>query len=201
MRKPQQPLCPGQTYCIFNEAVGKDLFFMCEKDCLTFLNRLKKYILPVCDIFSYCLMQKHFHMVVRIKSADQIESFLLLKFGEKKFTAMKKKKNFSLNHYITRQYSNFFNSYAKYYNFCYKRMGTLFRRTFGRKNLDTKDSIRKVVCNTHNNPVAAGLVPKPEDWKYSSYAAIISEKVTLLARTELIFFFGSLEDFIESHRK
>ena len=52
----------------------------------------------------------------------------------------------------------------------------------------------------HKNPVEANLANKPEDWPYSSYASLISNKPTQLARKELFEWFGSKADFIKHHR-
>ena len=200
MADPQIPLLPGKIYHIYNHTVGKDTFFRCEKDYSYFLNRFREYILPVGDVFGYCLMSNHFHIVIRIKSAEEIDQFFRDKLGVKKFDRLKIDKKYSVVVYVTRQFSNFFNSYAKYYNSCYKRWGTLFKRTFRRKNIDTKDYLKRVIRYTHNNPVTAGLVKKPEDWKYSSYPAIVSDKETLISRAEVIGFFGTLETLVEYHR-
>ena len=40
---------------------------------------------------------------------------------------------------------------------------------------------------------------KPEDWKYSSYNSLLSEKPTLLERVEVINWFGDIENFIFMH--
>ena len=52
----------------------------------------------------------------------------------------------------------------------------------------------------HQNPIKHGFVASPEDWKFSSFTGIVSDKPTLLKRKEVISWFGSNEDFLEFHK-
>lgn len=58
----------GSFYHIYNRGNnGGDIFFD-DENYNYFLKLLAKYITPVADIYAYCLMRNHFHLLVRIKS-------------------------------------------------------------------------------------------------------------------------------------
>lgn len=61
--------------------------------------------------------------------------------------------------------------------------------------------LQRLICYVHQNPVEAGFVFQPEQWKYSSYNAIVSSNQTLVARQEVIELFGDLENFIYCNSK
>jgi putative transposase len=47
--------------------------------------------------------------------------------------------------------------------------------------------------------VIAGLVKNMEDYRYSSYAAYLTQKETILNRQEVLEWFGGLDGFIADH--
>lgn len=55
---------PGKCYHIYNHAIGNENFFREDKNYLFFLQLLKKYLVPICDIYSYALMPNHIHLLV-----------------------------------------------------------------------------------------------------------------------------------------
>ena len=64
-------LLHGETYHIFNKAVGNELLFKTEKDYYFFLKKYERFILPYTEIYSYCLIPNHFHFLLRIKNPDE----------------------------------------------------------------------------------------------------------------------------------
>lgn len=63
-----------QFYHIYNQGNNRQLVFSDHEDCINFLGRVRKHVLPVCDIFAYCLMPNHFHFLVSTseKSAETL---------------------------------------------------------------------------------------------------------------------------------
>ena len=94
-------------YHIFNQGNNGENIFIEEINYSYFLRLLKKHILPIADVFSYCLLKNHFHLLVRIKDIQ-----------ERKL--------------ISKAFSNFFNAYSKSINKKYNRSGSLFRDRFKR---------------------------------------------------------------------
>ena len=196
----QIPLQPENYYHIFNHAVSSDNLFESDKDYIFFLNKLRKYLLPVSDLLAYCLMPNHFHLIVRLKNVDEVKMVICSNLkGKSTIDDLIKQNEYYLSDSLSRMYSNFFNAYAKYYNFWYKRKGTLFKRAFRRKKIENKEYLMKSICYIHQNPVKAGFANKPETWKYSSYKALISSHPSLIPKKEIIIFFGDVGNLIYFH--
>ena len=198
-----EPLIPERQYHIYNHVIGNDLLFKEEKNYFYFLEKFKRHITPVAETFAYCLMPNHFHVLVQIKKEKDIVSSFKKELLIKKYSALElpvDKENF-ISLYVSKQLSNLFSSYAQAYNKMYKRMGSLFLKNFKRKHVETNDYLIKLINYIHNNPVRHGFVMKPEEWKFSSYNAIISDLPTLVERRKVIEVFGNVENFIFCHQK
>lgn len=188
---------PDKYYHIYNHATGKENLFENNSDYNWFLKKIKKYILPVSDVHAYCLMPNHFHLLVRIKSGEDVRKV----FNEKnkaqlKIDDLKYHIENDMCNSLSKYYSNFFNAYAKYFNFSNGRRGTLFKRAFRRKLIKDHDYLKQVICYIHQNPVKAGLCNHPGVWKYSSYNAITNNGETLINKKAVISLFDDLENFI-----
>ncbi|OHA59098.1 MAG: hypothetical protein A2370_02820 [Candidatus Vogelbacteria bacterium RIFOXYB1_FULL_42_16] len=77
------------------------------------------------DIGAYCLMNNHFHLLIREKKESGTSTFML-----KLLTA-----------------------YSSYYNKKYERKGKLFDGTFQAKHLDTDEYLKYIYSYIHLNPV------------------------------------------------
>jgi REP element-mobilizing transposase RayT len=124
-------------YHIFNRTNNKEFLFKEEENYRFFLEQVKKYIVPIADIFSYCLMPNHFHFVLRIKGDNKLKVFV-----EKcsKINQIKDLQGFEnleglTSKFISQQFSNLFNSYTKAINKKYNRKGSLFTPRFKRKEI------------------------------------------------------------------
>ncbi len=58
----------GETYHVYNKSVGGVLLFKSSNDYFYFLKKLERYILPIADIYAYCLIPNHFHFLLKIKN-------------------------------------------------------------------------------------------------------------------------------------
>ena len=148
----------GAIYHIFNRGNNKENIFIENKNYHYFLEQLKKYILPVADIYSYCLLKNHFHLLVRIK--DEVD--LSEKFKIKPHLA----------------FSNLFNSYTKSINKMYGRTGSLFEEHLKRKRVENIDYLIQLVAYIHLNPVKHNFTKNYQDYKFSSFQAYLSDKPT-----------------------
>jgi putative transposase len=198
----QIPLFPYGHYHLYNHAVGKENLFSTDSDYAHYLEGLKKYILPVADVLSYCLMPNHFHLVLRMKSETEIKLHLQsLSRRPIDFDELMKTNRYIVTDKISQVFSNFFNAYAKHYNALNSRTGTLFKRAFRRKEITDMKYLNKLICYVHQNPVEAGFAGHPKLWKYSSYNAIVGTVPTLIPKQEVIELFGDLENFIYCNLK
>jgi putative transposase len=201
------PLIPGETYHIFNYAVGRDLFFICEDNYWFFLRKIKKWLLPVADIYAYSLILNHFHLVLKIKSRNELAGVLYTQL-KKKYCVSRylhiedgEKQQLIIRDLIVEQFSHCFNSYAQAYNKVYKRKGALFRQSFKRTRLSSRPDITKAICSIHNLPVADGLTLNPKAWRFSSYPALTGMTSTFIKCDEVKELFGGTEKLISTHEQ
>jgi hypothetical protein len=66
------PLLYDTYYHIYNRDVNGENIFVEERDYDLFLRLFEKHLIPVADLFAYCLLWNHFHLSVRIKSEEEI---------------------------------------------------------------------------------------------------------------------------------
>ncbi len=66
------PLLAEGTYPIYNRGVNGDIIFHTQENYRYFLQKLAEYIGNYTDIYAYCLMRNHFHLLLKVK--DKISS-------------------------------------------------------------------------------------------------------------------------------
>jgi putative transposase len=182
-------MVPGGTYHLYNRANGNENIFLSDENYRFFKEKFKLYILPVAEVYCYCLMPNHFHFLLRIKSEIEIDSF----FG------IDKCKQYGHEKLISKQFSNFFSSYCQAFNKVNHRKGSLFMKNFKRKKVEDTSYLRNLVHYIHYNPVEAGLCNTLESYPYSSFNSIINSKEDFILRKELIEIFEDLLNFKSFH--
>lgn len=139
------PLEPENFYHIYNRGINGCTIFKETTNYEHFLALYDKYISPVADTYAWILMGNHFHLLVRIKTPDDIPN----PEGFKNLRGLK----VMIEKHINHQFSNLFNAYTKAFNKKYDRTGSLFEHTFRRKLIDSVDYLRQVILYIHNNPI------------------------------------------------
>ncbi|MBL7929868.1 MAG: transposase [Bacteroidia bacterium] len=169
-----QPLLPGCTYHIYNQANSSDNIFREVKNYPLFLQKYEKHIAPIAETFAWCLMPYHFHLLLKIHN----ENTLLNKFpnlqGFKNLEGLEQ----LINRFIAKQSPNLFNSYSKSINKVYSRRGSLFNPRFKRKLISSDDQFRDTFLYIHLNPVKHGFTDHEHNWPHSSfhiYASCLSD--------------------------
>lgn len=171
------PLEYDTFYHLYNRGNNSEIIFREESNYLYFLKLLKKYIVPVADVFSYCLLNNHFHLLIKLKES----------------------KNVTVS--VEQSFSNLFNAYAKAFNKRFDRTGKLFEERFKRKRVEDESYITELIYYIHSNPQNHGLLNDFKAYPYSSYNTILSGKPTSLKRQEVINWFGGLSFYEEYHKK
>ena len=69
---PNLPIVPGVIYHIYNRGNNEEDIFIEERNYNYFMKLYAKYIMPVAETYAYCLLRNHFHLMVRIKSPEEI---------------------------------------------------------------------------------------------------------------------------------
>jgi REP element-mobilizing transposase RayT len=188
-------LQPGEIYHIYNHAIGDDNLFREDGNYLYFLKRYADFIHPVAHTYAYCLMPNHFHVLVKIRSEEELK----LDADEEDVNLEGFKNLPGLERHVIQQFSNLFNSYSKAYNKVYNRRGSLFIKNFKRKPVSRECDLPSVVSYIHRNAIHHGFCDTIEDWYWSSYHTYLNNKKTLLAKEETFAWFGGKEEFIRRH--
>lgn len=204
------PLLYDTYYHIYNRGVNGENIFIEERNYDLFLKLYEKHLEPITDLFAYCMLRNHFHVSVRTKSEEEIIEYketLRVSFensrpyGQESLpkgeTSQARKPLGSK--YISDQFSNFFNAYAKTINKAYGRTGSLFQHPFGRVPITSDRQFWNVIAYIHQNPQKHKFVKDFRDWKYSSYGIILSDKKTSVKRSEVLEWFGNKEQYLKLH--
>ena len=170
----------GCFYHVYNRGNNSEDIFKEEKNYEYFLMLLKKYVLPVADIYAYCLLKNHFHLLVRIKE-------------EKEITCSDKMR---AKPYLG--FSHLFNTYTQSVNKLYNRTGSLFQEHLKRKRITDDIYLIQSIAYIHLNPVKHSFTTGL-DYPHSSYKAMLSNKPTMLKRDEVMYYFEDKENFIYWH--
>ncbi len=210
------PLLYNTYYHIYNRGVNGGNIFFEERNYDLFLKLYEKHLEPVTELFAYCLLRNHFHVSIRTKSETEIiESIKTLRVssvnnrqGERESLPKEKTSRVRKplgsdrlgSKYISDQFSNFFNAYAKSINKAYGRTGSLFQHPFGRVPITSDRQFWNVIAYIHQNPQKHKFVTDFREWKYSSYGIILSEKKTGLNRCAVMEWFGSNDQYLELHK-
>ena len=190
-------LKPDTTYHIFNHANGFENVFHEDDNFRYFLEKYQLYITPIAETYAYCLMPNHFHLVVRIRKREVIETIIRNKNNTSNNFSIDNKE---IEKFLSKQFSNLFSSYTQSFNKVYKRMGSLFIKNFKRETILDKKHFFNVIIYTHRNPIHHGFCTAFTDWGYSSYSETIEQRSKIIEVDKLIKIFGSKQQLIEAHK-
>lgn len=123
------------------------------------------------QIFSYCLMPNHFHFLLKQITDSGITHFL------RKFT----------------------NSYTRYFNTKYDRIGPLFQGTFKAKLIENDEYLLQVSKYIHRNPLKLRNGDL-HSYPYSSYGYYLSKDKHPFCNTEFILSYFSKTNANLSYR-
>ncbi len=192
-------LAPQTYYHIYNRANGFENLFVNEGNYNFFLEKIKHHLAPILNIHAYCLMPNHFHLLVKIKSEEEIISVIenqTPNYKESrtylKFDTLDK----FVSYFISKQFSNLFSSYTQAFNKQQKRTGSLFQKGFKRKEVASNDYLKELVLYIHCNPVHHRFVEDFKRWKHISYHRMIKEPTN----HKVVNWFDDLANFIACHQ-
>ncbi len=158
-------------YHIYNRGINSENIFLSDDNKSYFLKLLSKHLNCKIEVFAYCLMDNHFHFLIKLVDDEKA---------------------------VTQAFSNFFNSYAKAFNKQNNRTGSLFEKHFKRIKIQDENYLRNIIQYIHLNP-KHHLNIDYKTYKFSSFQSIISTNQTKLVRTEVLSYFDNVDNFIFCH--
>lgn len=115
---------------------------------------------PLVEIYSFSIMQDHYHLLIRQLVEDGIKTFT----------------------------SNFQNAYAKYFNTKKARYGSVFSNPFKAKWIENDEIFLHVSRYIHLNPVTSFIIKVDElsDHPWTSYPIYVGKNTGTFINTELL---------------
>ncbi|PQA91664.1 transposase [Chryseobacterium shigense] len=198
------PIEADRFYHIYNRGINGENIFKSDRNYLFFLNKISEFLIPVCDIYAYCLMPNHFHILVKVKSDSELSSLVKVLNLDKAKSVDNHSNQKGLHdpqNIFSKQFARIFNSYSQAFNKENKRHGALIESPFKRKLITSDEYLINVIIYIHQNPQNHFLMSEFSKYNFSSYPSILSDSKTLLKRDEVIELFDNRENFVLSHRK
>lgn len=158
-------------YHILLRGINRQVIFEDDEDFGVFLGVLAKYKMEFCcQIYAYCLMENHIHLLMKIPSND-LQHFMR-KVGTK---------------------------YVYWYNWKYDRVGGLFQDRYKSEPVENDAYFRTVFRYIHQNPVKAGICKTAAMYQQSSYKDYINPNPNQITDTSITISMLGDDLFQESH--
>ncbi len=159
----------GEFFHIYNRGVDRNKIFFDDRNFRYFQQRVSASIDPSSvEINAYCLMPNHFHFIVRQFTHSAISGFM----------------------------RSVCDGYAKAINKERSRSGHLFEGKYKMKQIENDLYLVHLSRYIHLNPVRAGLVHLPEEWRHSSCQVYYGMREDPLVSTKTVLEqFGSSKDY------
>ena len=204
MEKFTDSFQPNTFFHVYNHAIGHENLFRTSENYDYFLKKYAEYLQPVCRTFAYCLMPNHFHLLIKIRSADEL--LIFYKEDQKRKSKVVSQKELDANTFdfhqiIMLQFKHFLNGYSQAINKRFERKGGLFLNHLKRKEVATDEYFTSLIHYIHRNPVHHGFCKDIDDWYYSSYHAFASDKTTRLEKQEVLDWFGDKNEYLKFHNQ
>lgn len=168
----RRPQSETDIYHVYSRGNGRQLIYETDDDRCIFLDCLSDAALETeTELFAYCLMGNHYHLIVRSKY-DGLPKFA---------------------HALNR-------SYAVYFNTKHDRAGHLFQDRYSSEPIEDDSYFLSAIRYVHRNPVEAGIVSSC-DYAWSSYSAYIGTgNLVARTNVDMIIdMLGGVDKFVQFH--
>jgi REP element-mobilizing transposase RayT len=137
----------------------------------------KKYLTGYVETLSWCLINNHFHFLVRIiNHGDETQKI------------------------VSNQFRKLFIAFAMKINLKQERRGSLLTKNFKRVPVVNPVQMKIVVYYIHTNPVKHGISKDFTNYRFSSFRDVINNRSSIINLPELLSFFNNdLNEFIDFH--
>jgi REP element-mobilizing transposase RayT len=164
------PLVPGQLFHVFSRGNNRESLFRCHTDYSLFQALMWEHVLPVAEIHAYAYLPNHFHLILRIRDAQELPQ--------------------SFQQHVSQPFSNWFNAFVRRTNRDRGRVGALFHRPFARVPVRDESHRQVLGIYVHINPQRHGIATAFREWPYTSYAELMGRDSTSLQREALLSWYG-----------
>jgi putative transposase len=135
-------IIPGHPQHVIVRGNNRQEIFCAEADYRFYLEKLEAACDKYqCDVHAYVLMTNHVHLLITPHREDSISKAMQM-----------------VGRY-----------YVQYYNYCYRRTGTLWEGRYKATLIDSETYLLSCMRYIEMNPVRAGMVSHPSEYPWSSY--------------------------------
>ena len=161
----------NELYHIYNRGNNQQKIFFKPDNYLFFLTKVRRYIIPYCDILAYCLMPNHFHFLIR---------------SDERTIATKSVADKDKN-VLSEGIRHLLSSYTQAINKQNNSTGSLFQQNTKAKSIVKGSRNYDQIClhYIHQNPLKANLAKKMEEWEFSSFLDYCGKRNGTLCNKEL----------------
>ncbi len=151
MPRQARQLSESGIYHVVLRGINRQAIFLDAEDHLRFLRYLNDLrAVSGCAVLAYCLMGNHVHLVLR--TGTETIGQVVKRLGVR---------------------------YARWYNTKYSRVGHVFQDRFRSRPVDDDEYLVTLLRYVWNNPVKAGIVERPGQYRWSSLSqgALVDREV------------------------
>src|SRR5687767_2789738 len=161
----------NELYHIYNRGNNRRKIFFVPENYIFFLKKVRRYLLPYCDILSYSLIPNHFHFLIH---SDER-------------TITTKTIRDQVRNPLSEGIRLLLSSYTQAINKQNKFTGSLFQQNTKAKPIvkGSRNYDLTVFHYIHQNAYRANLVERMEDWEYSSFRDYCGQRSGTLCNKEL----------------
>jgi len=135
-------IVPGQPQHVIVRGNNRSEIFCAEEDYRFYLEKLQLACQKHgCEVHAYVLMTNHAHLLITPQAEQSLGKTLQM-----------------LGRY-----------YVQYYNYCYRRTGTLWEGRYKATLIDSEAYLLTCMRYIELNPVRAGMVARPSEYPWSSH--------------------------------
>ena len=144
------PIVDNEWYHVYNRGNDRRTLFHTSADYAAFAEKLVQGLARyrVSRIASV-LMPNHFHLVLLQHPGGELPHLM----------------------------NSIETSFAKRFNLLHHHKGHVFGSRYRCAHVPTEESLIDLVCYVHMNPVRAGLVRHPKDWKHSDFSEVMKDGI------------------------
>jgi REP element-mobilizing transposase RayT len=166
---------PGALYHVITRGNNRQTIFKDDDDRIFHLKKLAFYCKEKrAHLLCYCLLLNHVHLLLETPEGN-----------------------------LSKLMQPFQTSYTAYFNRRHSQTGHVFEQRYKAFLVDRENYLLQVSRYIHLNPVGAGLVKRPESYRWSSYRAYLEEKASGELYRGLILgqFGGGLKRKVSGYRE
>lgn len=175
MGRPLRIEYSGAHYHVTSRGNEQKDVFKSQKDREQFLSYLESAVFKYgATIHAYCLMSNHYHLLLETPLGN-----------------------------LSQIMKHINGAYTNYFNVKRKRYGHLFQGRYKAILIDADEYAKELSRYIHLNPVRAGMVSRPEEYRWSSYLDYCGErkKPEWLKAAFILDYFGKGKSAYKSYRR